>query len=195
MILVQTTVSLHSRKTVIMPHFSRLTDIVTCNLTEILETSIDPATTLLEILAEMDQGLAACSRSVKTSSGNYERISREIALHNAQIGHWIREARQHLTSGDEVAARESLTRKVELEGLVAGLKPEMEAAYATWQHMLRIQRALEARHSDASRRLAEITGQHPDRDPDPEFSVKDQDTTTAKEVDAALEALKKELLG
>lgn len=178
-----------------MPHFSRLTDIVTCNLTELLETCVNPEETLLEIIAEMGQGLAACERSVRTSSGNYERISREIELHSAQIGHWIREAKQHLSNGDEISARGALTRKVELEGLVAGLKPEMEAAHATWEHMLRIQRALEARHSDATRRLAELRGEEPKREAEQEFSASSQESSTSKEVDAALEALKKELLG
>ena len=37
-----------------MPYFSRLTDIVTCNLTEILITAENPAVTLREILYEME---------------------------------------------------------------------------------------------------------------------------------------------
>ena len=35
-----------------MPYFSRLTDIVTCSLTEILDSSDDPQTTLKEVLEE-----------------------------------------------------------------------------------------------------------------------------------------------
>lgn len=183
-----------------MPHFSRLTDIVTCNLTEILSSSDDPAATLREIIAEMDEGLAACRRSVLTSGNNHERLRREISEHQQQATAWIDQARAALAGGNEAAAREALTRKVELESLVAGLQPEMEAAWSTCQHMLRIQRALEARHADAERRLAELSGQ-------PSAAAAQHATAAAApslaaalqqkqdEVEAELAALRKQLQG
>lgn len=179
-----------------MPHFSRLTDIVTCNLTEILKSAQDPVLVLREIIAEMAEGLAACRRTVQTSVRNHERISREIDEYKGQIADWLDRAKQSLNSGDEVTARESLTRKVELEGLIAGLLPESEAAQGTSQHMLRIQKALEARHSDASRRLSELTGEPLVQRTD---SVSDAPSAamsvqaTQSEVDAELEALRREL--
>ena len=59
-----------------MPHFSRLTDIITCSLTEILAAAAEPAVTLQEIMEEMNEGLAACRRNVRTSIGNSERLKR-----------------------------------------------------------------------------------------------------------------------
>ena len=41
-----------------MSYFSRLTDIVTCNLTEILARETDPLAAVGEIIAEMQEGLA-----------------------------------------------------------------------------------------------------------------------------------------
>jgi phage shock protein A len=192
--IVQTTVP--DEVTTPMPHFSRLTDIVTCNLTEILQMSQDPAKTLQEIIQEMDEGLSACRRSVATSSGNYERLSKEISAHTEQVADWIQQARQSLAGGNEAAARAALTRKVELEGLIDGLKPEMDAAYSTFQHMLRIQRALEARQSDAARRLAELSGKEPMESVNSEQTVGDGSAASRQksdEIDAALEALRKEL--
>lgn len=179
-----------------MPHFSRLTDIVTCNLTEILKSAHDPVLVLREIIAEMAEGLAACRRTVLTSVRNHERISREIEDYRLQIGEWLDRAKQSLNSGDEVTARESLTRKVELEGLIAGLLPESEAAQGTSQHMLRIQKALEARHSDASRRLSELTGEPLVLRSDsyaapPSTAISVQETQS--EVEAELAALRREL--
>lgn len=192
--IVQTTVP--NEVTTPMPHFSRLTDIVTCNLTEILQMSPDPAKTLQEIIQEMDEGLSACRRSVATSSGNYERLSKEISAHTEQVAEWIQQARQSLAGGNEAAARSALTRKVELEGLIDGLKPEMDAAYSTFQHMLRIQKALEARQSDAARRLAELKGEEPPEASKSESRIGDNDATArqkSEEIDAALDALRKEL--
>ncbi len=179
-----------------MPHFSRLTDIVTCNLTEILSSSEDPAATLREIIAEMEEGLSACRRTVRTSAANHQRIKHEVDQHRQQVQHWIAAAKQALSVGDEPKARNSLTRKVELEGLIDGLIPEMEAADSTQQHMLRIQKALEARQADAARRLAELTG---------DATVIPLESTTAihaasaaekqkqSEIEAQMEALRREL--
>ncbi len=181
-----------------MPYFSRLTDIVTCNLTEILSAAVDPALTLREIMAEMHEGLAACRRSVRTSQGNHDRLSREIAVHREQAARWVADARTALSSGDEAAARECLTRKVELESLIAGLQPEQEAANSTCQRMLRIQKALEARYADASRRLAGLTGSPAGVRLESETAVHaaaaaEQDRRS--EVDAELEALRRQMGG
>ena len=62
-----------------MPHFSRLTDIVTCSLTEILEVSEDPQTTLREVILEMEEGLASARRVATTSEQNRDRLKSEIA--------------------------------------------------------------------------------------------------------------------
>ncbi len=179
-----------------MPYFSRLTDIVTCNLTEILSAAVDPAVTLREVIAEMHEGLAACRRSVKTSQENHDRLSREIALHREQAAGWVADARMALASGDEARARDCLTRKVELESLIAGLQPELEAANSTCRHMLRIQKALEARSADAARRLAGLSGSSAAVTPEPETAVpaaSADEWDLRSEVDAELEALRRQL--
>ncbi|MEJ7592241.1 MAG: PspA/IM30 family protein [Planctomycetaceae bacterium] len=179
-----------------MPHFSRLTDIITCSLTEILDAAADPAKTLQEIIGEMHEGLAACRRNVQTSTGNGERMRREISDYEAQIVVWKDRARRNLAEGDEDAARNSLRRKVEIVDLIAGLRPELEAAVSASQHMLRIQKALEARHSEALRRLEELTGQSPAISLESETSVLSSIAANQKRrsaVEAELEALRREM--
>ena len=117
-----------------MPHFSRLTDIITCNLTEILNGVSDPGQTLQEIVDEMNEGLAACRRNVRTAANNGERLHQEIAEYEVQVAEWKNRARLFLSEGDEEGARDSLRRKVEVEDLIAGLQPELDAANQTCQH-------------------------------------------------------------
>lgn len=181
-----------------MPHFSRLTDIITCSLTEILDASVDPVVTLQEVINEMNEGLAACRRNVRTSTINGERLEAEIAEYGTQIVAWKNRAKQNLAEGDEDAARNSLRRKVEVEDLIAGLRPERDSAVAASQHMLRIQKALEARHSEALRRLEELTGQPPDVPLQSETALLSAAAATQKRssaVEAELEALRRELQG
>lgn len=179
-----------------MPHFSRLTDIITCSLTEILRTAADPAVTLQEIIGEMTEGLEACRRNVRTSTSNSERLKREISEYEAQVVVWKDRAKQNLAGSNEDAARNALRRKVEMEDLIAGLRPELDAALATCQHMLRIQNALEARHAEALRKLEEFTGQPPAVRLESETAVLFASAANQKRtatVEAELEALRREL--
>jgi phage shock protein A len=179
-----------------MPHFSRLTDIITCSISEILNTSTDPTQTLREIIDEMNEGLTACRRNVKTSATNGDRLKREIADYESQITEWKDRAKQFLSEGDEDGARDALRRKVEVEDLIAGLRPELDAANSTCQHMLRIQKALEARQAEAIRKMEEMTGmvaevQQPSATA--AMSASAASRVRANEVEAELEALKREL--
>ena len=179
-----------------MPHFSRLTDIITCSLTGILKSSADPEKTLREIIDEMNEGLAACRRNVRTSTTNAARLQQEIADYESQITKWKDRAKQSLSEGDEDGARDALRRKVEVEDLIAGLRPELEAATSASQHMLRIQKALEARHAEAIRRMEELTGETPSPRLESETAAVSASAASqqrASEVEAELEALKREL--
>jgi phage shock protein A len=179
-----------------MAHFSRLTDIVTCNLTEILDAAADPVQTLREILVEMDEGIAACRRTVRTSGNNHDRLAGEIHDHETQVSEWLQRAREALAARDESAARDCVARKVELEGLIAALRPEMEAAAGTRRNMLRIQQALEARSADAQRRLAVLVGTAPavSEVPPPSMAIPvEQDTLRQQQIDEQLEQLKQQL--
>ena len=179
-----------------MPHFSRLTDIITCSLTEILAAAAEPAVTLQEIIGEMNEGLAACRRNVRTSTDNSERLKREIAEYETQVVVWKDRAKQNLADSDEDAARNSLRRKVEVEDLIAGLRPELDAAVSASQHMLRIQKALEARLAEALRKLKELTGQTLSIQLESETAVHSAAAASQKRssaVEAELEALRREM--
>lgn len=181
-----------------MPHFSRLTDIVTCSLTEILDESDDPQLTLREVIEEMEEGLTSARRVARTSASNRDRLQADIDGHSAQMAGWIEKAKVDLTEGNESAAREALTRKVEIEDLVDGLKPELEASESNYNNMLRIQKALEARHAEAMRRLSDLTGAPAEIRLESETAVHaitQSIQEKSSEVDAELEALKRQMGG
>jgi len=135
-----------------MAYFSRLTDIVQCNLTRLLEESDDPAATLTEIISEMEAGLAGAERSMKTAVGNEDRIRADLQEQDGQMARWSEQARSELTAGNEDQARLSLIRKKEVEDLTAGLQEQLKAASQTREHLSTTFRALEARLADAGRR-------------------------------------------
>ena len=141
-----------------MPHFSRLTDIVTCNLTELLKSTDDPLATLAEIIREMEDGLAGAQRSVSGSRRNEERLQQELQETVQQVDHWQQVALDALRADDEAAARIALYRKKEAHDLLAGLEQQVRVARSTWENLMTTYRALEARLSEARRRWQELGG-------------------------------------
>lgn len=180
-----------------MPYFSRLTDIVTCNLSTILEQASDPQATLAEIIREMEEGNLGAQRSVKTAEANVQKITEEIETQRHESERAVTEAKDALQSNREADAREALARKHEIESLIAGLDQQLQAATATRDHLKTLANALRARLADAKRRLQAFEEHVPsveaapasepaaEETPDPEVSA----------IDAELEELKRQLRG
>ncbi len=178
-----------------MSYFSRLTDIVTCNLSALLAEAADPASALREIIGEMREGLAGAQRSVATATASEARLAGEIDDHHQQAAQWDAKARGELTAGRDSEARNCLLRKREVQDLIAGLEQQHRAAKATKDHLSTMQRALEARLAEALRRQ-EAAGHEPDV---PEPSAPDFTPPVIpaddprRQVDVELESLKRQM--
>ncbi|MDP1798518.1 MAG: PspA/IM30 family protein [Planctomycetaceae bacterium] len=178
-----------------MSYFSRLTDIVTCNLSQLLAESKDPLAAIEAILREMEEGLAGARRSVATATGNEERLYAEIQEHRHQATDWAGKAKTHLLGQCETEARQCLLRKREVEDLVAGLQQQHHSAVATREHLSTMQRALEARLAEALRKQAMLRGEDVGIDARP-AAVADASPLgfdRHSQIDAELEAMKREL--
>lgn len=175
-----------------MPYFSRLTDIVTCNLTSVLREADDPRQVLDDIIREMREGVAGAQRSAATAARNLEKVETEIAEQESQVGSWLEQAKKSLAAKDDHQARQSLMRKKEVEALIAGLQQQRESAVATRDHLQTTLNALRARLTDAERRLQGFPA-----DKDASVVSKQPPATPAAdewaEVDQELAALRKEL--
>lgn len=139
-----------------MSYFSRLTDIVTCNLSEILKSADDPLTAIAQVISEMEEGLSGCERCVSRAERAASDLRGELDEYASQVSGWMDKAKSALAKGDEDAAREALLRKKEVEDLLAGLEREHRAAVATHDSLKTTLRALEARISEARRRAREM---------------------------------------
>jgi phage shock protein A len=180
-----------------MPFFSRLTDIVTCNLTSMLADAADPAGMLAEIVREMEQGIAGAQRCMRTATDNEGRLRSEVDEQRRQCEQWVSLARQHLLAGDEEQARLDLLRKHEVENLLAGLEIQLKAAAATREHLTTTYHALEARLADARRRMQALMDSPIVRDAsNPASATPPRPTPVPRAmdvIDVELAALKREL--
>jgi phage shock protein A len=109
------------------------------------------------------------------------------------------QAKAELQKGNEAGARTALMRKQEVADLVAGLMQQHAAAIATRDHLQTMLRALEARLTEARRKLRHLeqglTEETPiarfEADLDEDFA--DAQSSRADQVEAELAALKKML--
>jgi phage shock protein A len=176
-----------------MSYFSRLTDIVTCNLSDLLSKSPDPKGALEQILREMDEGLAGARRSVASAAATADRMARDIQEHRNMAASWAAKAREHLVGGREGDARQALLRKREVEDLIAGLEQQHHSAVATRDHLATMQRAVEARYAEAQRKRAAFGADA--TAPPLSAPTPSPPDDRLSQVDAELEALKRELGG
>ena len=179
-----------------MTFFSRLTDIVTCNLSHLLAQAEDPQAAIAEIIREMREGLSGAQRSVSTAALSGERLRLEIESHRSQVDLWTGKAKEQLLAGDENDARQCLLRKREVEDLIAVLTQQYKAAIATQEHLATMQRALEARLAEALRRqetlggpVSEVASNVPSYLTNNPASGDDRH----REIDAELESLRQQL--
>ncbi|MCH9655819.1 MAG: PspA/IM30 family protein [Planctomycetes bacterium] len=182
-----------------MSYFSRLTDIVTCNLTHLLNNAADPVKEIEQIISEMKEGIAGAHRSVKTATSNERALQEELQEHQKQISQWKAAAKSALETGDEPEARNSLVRKREIEDLMAGLEQQHQASVATCEHLTTTLYALEARLAEAKRKQLEISEKSSLSESSPQDVAEmasDKSAlspTRSEQIESDLAALKREL--
>jgi phage shock protein A len=139
-----------------MSFFSRLSDIVSCKLDDLVSEQGDPAAAMARIISEIEEGLAGAKRSVTAAAASEERLNSELAERKKQAAWWGDKARQELGQDHEDAARQALMRKRETEDLAAGIEQQLAAATSTREHLSTTMRAIEARLSEARRKQDEF---------------------------------------
>jgi phage shock protein A len=135
-----------------MSYFSRLSDIVSCRLDDLIGEQGDPAAVMTRIISEIEEGLAGAKRSVMAAGGSEERLKAELAERKQQAAWWGDKAREELGQDHDDAARQALMRKRETEDLAAGIEQQLAAATSTREHLSTTMRAIEARLSEARRK-------------------------------------------
>lgn len=139
-----------------MAFFSRLTEIVACNLKTLLKDSADPNSAIRDIVAEIEEGVNGARRSFKTTNDNIERLSREIDKQLGQVALWHAKAIESLRSQDEPQARYALQRELEITDLTEALRQQQQAAQRTLEQIKTTLKGLEAQLATARREDLEL---------------------------------------
>ncbi len=179
-----------------MSFFSRLSDIVSCKLNELIGEQGDPAAAIARIITEIEEGLAGAKRSVTAGGASEERLKAELAERQQQAAWWGEKARQELAQDHDDSARQALLRKRETEDLAAGIEQQLAAATSTRAHLS----TMMARLAEARRKQQEfLTGpssgdmDYTATSPGGSAPPATIDRARAAQIEAELEALRREL--
>ncbi|MSR60466.1 MAG: hypothetical protein EXS05_22965 [Planctomycetaceae bacterium] len=144
-----------------MSYFSRLSDIISYKLDDLLADSADPPAAIARIVSEIEEGLSGAKRSVTAAAASEQRLRTELVERQGQATFWGKKAREEMSAGNEDAARQSLMRRRETDDLVAGLEQQLAAATSTREHLSTMLRAIEARLAEAQRRQQQFVNPPP----------------------------------
>jgi phage shock protein A len=186
-----------------MSFFSRLSDIVSCKLDDLVAEQTDPPAAMSRIISEIEEGLAGAKRSVTAAGKSEERLKAELEERHKQAAWWGNKAREELAQDREDAARQALLRKRETEDLEAGIEQQLAAASSTREHLSTTMRAIEARLAEARRKQQNLLNPAaaPKRaaaaatGPSGSTLPPTVDRTRAAQIEAELESLRRELKG
>ena len=138
-----------------MSFFSRLSDIITSNLNQLLEKAENPQQTLAEIVQEMEAGVESAKRSAASALANARRIKTEMDEYHQKMVFWDQKAQEAVALGRDDLARRALKRRYELADLSGALKQQYDSTLTTVENLKTTLRAVEARLAEATRRQVE----------------------------------------
>lgn len=139
-----------------MSIFKQIQDIISANLNDMIENLENPEQMLRQAIREMEDAIHRVKPDVAGAMANERTIGKELAANESQSQIWQNRAVAALEAGDEQLARKALGRKLEYEKVVAALTDQVAAAKKASQMLKRQLDAMEAKLSDAQRRLCTL---------------------------------------
>lgn len=143
-----------------MSIFKRIQDIISANFNDLLDGYENPEQLLRQAIREMEDAIDRARPDVACAMASERQLAKELAANEAEKAAWHSRAATAAQAGDEGLARKALTRKLEYEKLVAALSDQACAARAASQSLRRQLAAMEAKLSDAHRRLSTLVAKN-----------------------------------
>ena len=107
------------------PVFSRARDIVTANMTDLLDRAEDPARMIRVIIAEMEETLVEVRATAARSIADMKEMGRALSRLETIEGNWTEKAELALSKGREDLARAALGERQQAAEMADGLRAEI----------------------------------------------------------------------
>ena len=139
-----------------MGFFSRVSDMVTANISDLLDRMENPEKMMKQLVREMEAAVAKTKDEVVKAVAHERRVEKEIAAHRRKIDQWQARAVEAVDKARDDLARKALELKIESQDILAALEGELEAARAAGAAMKTQMRAIQAKTQEARRKQASL---------------------------------------
>lgn len=132
---------------------SRIADIVTANLHDLIEQYEDPELLLQQAVREMDESLRGALEHAVKVVAHEKVLARQLASEQATARLWQQRATSAVQRGDDAAARAALRHKREREACCESLVAQLAEATLAAQTLRQQIETLRTRTDEAKRKL------------------------------------------
>lgn len=138
------------RKTV--GFFSRVSDIINANVSDMLDRAEDPEKMVKMLIFEMEEQIETAREGVAKAIAGEKKLEINLAKNRTEADSWRSKAEKAIENADDTLARECLSRKKEHERIADSLQPQWERARKTSDSLKADLRRLEEKLDEAIRR-------------------------------------------
>lgn len=135
-----------------MSFFSRVSDIINANISDMLDRAEDPEKMIKMLIFEMEEQIGMAREGVTKSIAAEKKLEINLNKNRDEAADWQAKAEAAIGRGDEDLARKCLARKVDYERIADSLQPQWERARRTSDSLKSDLRRLEEKLEDAIRR-------------------------------------------
>ena len=136
--------------------FKRINDVITANISDLIDRVEDPEKMIKQIIREMEENIAAAKEGVVDAVASEKTLRQDVDRHRSESEQWADKARVALKDGNEKLAREALLRKNEHVRILESLEPAMDSAISTSASLKAQLKALESKLEEAKRKRGSL---------------------------------------
>ncbi len=132
--------------------FSRISDVITANISDLIDRVEDPEKMIKQIIREMEENIGLAKEGVVDAIASEKTLQQNVDQHRREAKTWQQNARNALKDGKEDLARQALVRKNEHDTILKSLEPALESAQGTSASLKAQLKALDAKLDEAKRK-------------------------------------------
>jgi phage shock protein A len=132
--------------------FSRVSDIISANVNNMLDRAEDPEKMVKLLIVEMEEHIEKAREGLAKAMAGEKQLEGTLKKNRDAAADWHSKAEAAIERGDDNLARKCLERKKDFEKIALSLQPQWETARRTSDALKSDFRRLEEKVEDARRR-------------------------------------------
>ena len=135
-----------------MSFFSRVSDIINANVSDMLDRAEDPEKMVKMLIFEMEEQIGTAREGVAKAIAGEKKLEVNLKKNRSEAEAWHSKAEAAIGRGDDDLARKCLARKKDHEKIADSLQPQWERARQTSDSLKSDLRRIEEKLEEAIRR-------------------------------------------